>query len=133
MTVANLPLFDMLKTRMGWLQQRQKVLAQNVAQADTPGYRARDLTPLDFKSYLQPQARSAALAVTSPAHIAGTGNAGGFGTARTQTVEVRPNGNAVELESEMMKVAQNQIDYQTATSLYSRSLGLIKTAIGKAR
>jgi flagellar basal-body rod protein FlgB len=44
---------------------------------------------------------------------------------------VRPAGNAVDLESEMMKVAANQLDYQAATTLYSRSLGLLKTAIGK--
>jgi len=133
MTVASLPLLDMLKTRMGWLQERQKVLAQNVAQADTPGYRARDLAPLDFKSHLQPPARVAGLAVTNPAHLVGARDGSAFGVTRARTSEVRPSGNAVELEDEMMKVAQNQIDYQTATSLYSRSLGLIKTAIGKAR
>ena len=44
---------------------------------------------------------------------------------------MRPTGNAVNLEDEMMKVAANQMDYQAATSLYTRSLGLIKTAIGK--
>ena len=45
--------------------------------------------------------------------------------------ETRPAGNAVSLDDEMMKVAQNQMDYQAATSLYTRSLGLLKTAIGK--
>jgi len=44
---------------------------------------------------------------------------------------VRPAGNAVSLEDEMLKVAANQMDYQAATSLYSRSLGLIKSAVGK--
>jgi flagellar basal-body rod protein FlgB len=45
--------------------------------------------------------------------------------------EVRPAGNAVNLEEEMMKVAANQMDFQTATALYTRSLTLIKTALGK--
>jgi len=45
--------------------------------------------------------------------------------------DVRPAGNAVVLEDEMMKVAANQMDYQAATTLYSRSLGLIRAAIGK--
>ena len=45
--------------------------------------------------------------------------------------EARPSGNAVSLEDEMMKVASNQMDYQAATTLYSRSLGLVKSAIGK--
>jgi len=44
---------------------------------------------------------------------------------------VVPTGNAVSLEDEMMKVASNQMDYQAATALYTRGLGLIKTAIGK--
>ena len=44
---------------------------------------------------------------------------------------MRPAGGAVNLEDEMIKVAANQMDYQTATTLYTRSVGLIKTAIGK--
>ena len=46
--------------------------------------------------------------------------------------EVRPAGNAVNLEDEMMKVAANQMDYETATTLYTHSLNLIKTALGKS-
>ena len=42
-----------------------------------------------------------------------------------------PDGNSVSLEDQMMKVTQNQMDYQMATSLYARSLGLLKTALGK--
>ncbi len=45
--------------------------------------------------------------------------------------EVRPTGNAVNLEDEMMKVAANNMDYQAATAVYTRSLKLIKTALGK--
>jgi len=45
--------------------------------------------------------------------------------------DVRPAGNAVNLEDEMMKVAGNQMDYQAAISLYSRSMGLFRTAMGK--
>ena len=45
--------------------------------------------------------------------------------------ETRPSGNSVNLEDEMLKVAQNQMDYQAATGLYSKSLGLLKTAIGR--
>ena len=42
-----------------------------------------------------------------------------------------PTGNGVSLEDEMMKVAANQMDFQAATTLYTRGLGLIRTAIGK--
>jgi flagellar basal-body rod protein FlgB len=54
-----------------------------------------------------------------------------FNAASGQAIEARPTGNAVNLEDEMIKVAANQMDYQAATSLYTRSLGLLKTAMGK--
>ena len=52
------PLLSMLRTRMTWLHQRQDVLSQNVANADTPGYVARDLKPLDFKDMLHAASRA---------------------------------------------------------------------------
>ncbi len=51
--------------------------------------------------------------------------------SRNGGFEARPSGNAVSLEDEMMKVANNQMDYQAATSLYTRGLGMLKTAIGR--
>jgi flagellar basal-body rod protein FlgB len=54
-----------------------------------------------------------------------------FQLDRRGDFEVRPTGNAVNLEDEMLKVAANQMDYQAATALYARGLGLIKTALGK--
>ena len=54
-----------------------------------------------------------------------------FRKQKAPVYEVRPAGNAVNLEEEMMKVAANQMDFQAATALYTRSLNLIKTALGK--
>jgi flagellar basal-body rod protein FlgB len=68
---------------------------------------------------------------TSGSHIGPSGGAGGFSAERKMTYETRPTGNAVNLEDEMLKVSANQMDYAAATSLYARSLGLLKTAIGK--
>ena len=56
---------------------------------------------------------------------------GAFATQRQGKYDVRPAGNAVNLEDEMMKVAANQMDHQAAISLYSRSMGLFRTALGK--
>ena len=67
---------------------------------------------------------------TDPRHIATSSGAAQF-TERRGGYETRPSGNAVNLEDEMMKVAANQMDYQMATTLYSRGLGLIKTALGR--
>jgi flagellar basal-body rod protein FlgB len=71
------------------------------------------------------------LARTEPGHLAPDGSGGGFAQTAQTHYEVRPAGNAVSLEDEMMKVAANQIDYQAVTSLYTHSLGLIKIALGR--
>ena len=129
MPISDIPIFSMLRTRMQWHQERQRVLAENVSNADTPRFRPRDLKPLDFGR----EVRSAAqltLASTDPALTASSGG-GAFATDRPGKYEVRPAGNAVNLEDEMMKVAGNQMDYQAAISLYSRSMGLFRTAMGK--
>ena len=113
---------------MQWHQERQRLLSENVANADTPHFQARDLTPVKFNS---PGVTNVALAQTASNHIAGVTTAGQFTTDRNGRYEIRPTGNAVNLEDEMLKVANNQMDYQAATALYGRSLGLIKTALGK--
>jgi len=149
--ISQIPIFSMLRTKMQWHQERQKVLAENVSNADTPKFKPRELAPLKFESSM-PGVSSVAvggvavagmttggagaggvtLARTDPSHIAAAGGgAPRFPADRNGRFEVRPAGNAVNLEDEMLKVAQNQMDYQTATTLYGRGLGLIKTAIGK--
>jgi flagellar basal-body rod protein FlgB len=124
----------MLRTRMQWHQERQRVLAENVANADTPGFRPRDLVAPKFDRTTPAGSAGVTLVRTEAGHQDGAGAGSGstsFASARTAGQEIRPTGNAVSLEDEMIKVAANQMDYQAATTLYTRSLGLIKTAIGK--
>jgi flagellar basal-body rod protein FlgB len=129
--ITDLPLFSMLRTRMQWHQERQRLLAENVANADTPNFRPRDLAPLQFDR-MRPMLTSVALDRTENGHIAASSvGSGRFQAARFGGYEVRPTGNAINLEDEMIKVAANQMDYQAATTLYTRSINLIKTAIGK--
>lgn len=130
MSVTDLPLFSMLKTRMYWLEERQRVLAENVANADTPGFRGRDLKQLDFHEALR-AAGEVKLATTAPRHIGGSTGGGRFDTDGRGGFETTPRGNSVVLEDEMLKVAQTQMDHQAATALYTRSIGLIKTALGR--
>jgi flagellar basal-body rod protein FlgB len=130
MTVTNIPLFSMLKTRMHWHQERQRILAENVSNADTPRFQPRDLTPPNFDPR-RPAVADLNLARTSAGHMTGAGGSNRFQLARNGGFEARPSGNAVSLEDEMMKVANNQMDYQAATSLYTRGLGLLKTAMGR--
>jgi flagellar basal-body rod protein FlgB len=131
MPITDIPILSMLRERMEWHQERQRVLAENVANADTPNYHARDLAPPDFSHQLQ--VASLALDRTSPLHIPAQGGGGSaFSADSSGRYEVRPRGNSVTHEDEMMKVASNQMDYEAVTSLYTRSLALIKVAIGRA-
>jgi flagellar basal-body rod protein FlgB len=127
MPISEIPIFSMLRTRMHWHQERQRLLAENVSNADTPKFRPRDLAPPQMNA--APAALS--LTRTSDTHLAGAQGGASFQLDRRGQFEVRPAGNAVSLEDEMMKVASNQMDYQAVTALYTRGLALIKNALGK--
>lgn len=130
MAISNIPLFSMLRTKMHWHQERQRILAENVANADTPQFRPRDLAPPQFDPR-RPAVSELNLVRTSTAHLSGSGGGTRFQLDRGGGFEARPSGNAVSLEDEMMKVARNAMDYQAAASLYTRGLGMLKTAIGR--
>jgi flagellar basal-body rod protein FlgB len=133
MNLPDVPLFSMLRERMGWLHQRQDLLSQNVANADTPGYVARDLKPLNFEDALRGAAgHGNALMTTNARHIAITpsSGAGKFDDTAAPDIEASPNGNAVSLEMEMIKVSDNQAQFQAAANIYSKAMTLMKTAIG---
>jgi len=127
MPINDIPILSMLRERMQWQQARQQVLAENVANADTPDYQPKDLAPLDFSQQL---AAALPLERTSADHIAAVSDAGSqFAASGGGPFEIRPRGNAVSHEDEMMKVATNQMDYEAATELYTHSLNLIKLAV----
>jgi flagellar basal-body rod protein FlgB len=131
MPISGLPILDMLRTKMQWHQERQRLIAENIANADTPNFRPRDLTPPTFDR-TAPAAHPVALERTNSAHVGGamSGFVGSFRSTSGGS-ETRPTGNAVSLEDEMLKVAKNQMDHQAAATLYAKSLSLVKTAIGK--
>jgi flagellar basal-body rod protein FlgB len=132
MPISDIPILSMLRTRMHWHQERQRLLAENVANADTPNFKPRDLTPPKFEQTAPSAMAAPALTRTNATHLAGSmGAATQFPADGKLTYETRPAGNAVSLEDEMLKVASNQMDYQAATALYGRSLGLLKTAAGR--
>ena len=135
MAITDIPLFSMLRTRMQWHQERQRVLAENVANSDTPNFKPRDLMEpkVDATGASAPGGAMGTLPMmrTSASHISASGAPETFDQNRKVGFETRPAGNAVNLEEEMLKVSTNQMDYAAVTSLYSRSLHLLKTAIGK--
>ena len=130
MPISDISIFSMLRTKLHWHQERQRLLAENVANADTPDFRPNDLAPLKFDAGPGGVA-PVSLLRTRTAHLGGSNSADTFGLQAGGIFDVVPTGNAVSLEDEMMKIAANQMDFQAATTLYTRGLGLIKTAIGK--
>jgi flagellar basal-body rod protein FlgB len=135
MDMTELPLFSLLKQRMDWLGQRQKLLSQNVANADTPHFAARDLKAADFEKTLRGIAGATSrvnLAVTDPMHIASVAKLGGYADYASPDKAADPLGNSVSLEQEMIKVADTQAQFQAATNLYAKALTMMKTAIGKS-
>jgi len=137
MAINDLPILSALRTKMQWHQERQRVLAENISNANTPNFKPRDLVEPKFdkngaSSSVGGTMGSLAMMRTSSSHIAVSGAAQSFnGDGGKSGFLTRPAGNAVKLEEQIMKVSANPIDYAAATSLYSRSLGLLKTAIGK--
>jgi flagellar basal-body rod protein FlgB len=132
MDLPGIGLFRMISQQLHWLGQRQQVLSQNVANADTPGYQARDLQPLAFGDALQQATLRPA--VTHAGHLLGKSTDPAAAKVKTITPwEVSPDGNGVVLEQQMTQLAETQADYQMATELYRKQIGMLKTAIGSNR
>jgi flagellar basal-body rod protein FlgB len=135
MAINDLPILSALRTKMQWHQERQRVLAENVSNANSPNFRPSDLVEPKFDSKgadVGGTMGSLAMMRTSATHIGVSGGAPSFrGDGGRSGFLTKPAGNSVNLEDQMMKVSANQMDYAAATSLYTRSLGLLKTAIGK--
>ena len=130
--ISDLKMFSMLRSKMHWHQTRQRVLAENVANADTAGYRARDLADFKFEKTLKAtQAGGLETRMTNKGHLKGHSilHKDNLGSKRVDSFEITPEGNGVVLEEQMMKITANQMDYQTITQLYSKGLGMIRTAV----
>ncbi|NEX94591.1 flagellar basal body rod protein FlgB [Caulobacter sp. 17J65-9] len=136
MRLDDIPLFSMLKGRLGYLNERQRLVSENVANADTPGYVPRDLKAYSFSAALAKETGGASLA-----------GAGEGGLAMTQaghmTTESRPmrnspvlsrdsettlDGNAVVLEEQMVKMAESRMAYDAAIGFYQKSMNMLRMA-----
>ncbi len=135
MGLSNLTLFSMLKERIGWLDRRQEVLAQNVANADTPDYEAQDLKSFNFKDLIRERPKPFVPMLTSPMHRPGKQQAvSAFGEVVTPApYETAPDGNGVVLEEQMAKIGETQVQHRLTTELYNKNISMIKIALGKGR
>jgi flagellar basal-body rod protein FlgB len=134
----DIPLFAMLKGRLGYLSARQRVIAEYVANADTPGFTPSDIHAPSFAEAMRAAHAGGAahggpvsLARTNSAHIASPGGAAAaspYSPERTPDSETRQDGNSVVLEEEMLKMAESRMNYDAAISFYQKSLNLLRMA-----
>ena len=134
MDLSKIPVFGAITKRMYWLHQRQKVLAENIANANTPGYTPRDLKELDFQDVLRRSSKMK-MASTSPAHISPrtpSNNMGFKVENQRNTYETSPNGNQVSLEEQMLKVTETRMDYELMTNLYRKHMSMSRTTLRRS-
>ena len=132
MDLGKMSLFASLKKRMDYINNRQEVLAQNIANADTPKYRAKDLKPFNFKKMLASEKMHVSVRGTNPNHI-GTGpvRIRDYAEDRSKPYETTIDGNQVVLEEQVMKMNESQVDHELTTELYKKNLSLFRIALGK--
>lgn len=136
---TNLGLLQALGAKMSYDSQRQQVLSQNIANANTPDYKPKDLEKVDFGSVLKnltgDSAAMLAPVTTNAQHL--SASALPTGTAKSQTMkntyDVTPTGNAVIIEEQMVNSTENMTDYSLMTSLYQKNISMLRIAIGTSR
>ena len=116
---------------MAWLTRRQEVLADNIANANTPHFAPRDLEPLTFGERLQAEA-SLGPATTSPMHLAAGNDSSRFAEDKPRHgKDTTISGNSVVIEDQLMKVSETQIDYQMVANVYRKHVEMIKAVLGR--
>ncbi|WP_172297648.1 FlgB family protein [Pseudoruegeria sp. HB172150] len=124
-------IFRMAHALAAHASARQAEIAANVANADTPGYRAHDVEA--FSEFYKADRGGAGMRSTRAGHLGeGSGDAVQLRRFETQT-EAAPNGNTVSLESEMMKAAQVSYAHDSALSVYEAARNVLRLSLGRGR
>ncbi|KPP89283.1 MAG: flagellar basal-body rod protein FlgB [Rhodobacteraceae bacterium HLUCCA08] len=105
----------------------QAVTARNLANADTPGYRALQMTP--FKEVYR-QSPATPMRTTRPGHVTGPDTIGGARITPAEG-EAKPNGNTVSLEREMVRAVDNQRQHSRALAVYRHTMTILRASIGR--
>ena len=130
----DISVLGMIQRGMSWMSRNHDVVANNIANADTPDFKAKELKPLDFRSIQRKSVGAVQMARTAPGHMLGVKPAS-LGNVRVDrdTYEISSTGNSVNLEEQGVKIARNAMDYQLATTLYSKSVGMVRAVISQNR
>lgn len=141
MAGSGISILDAIGAKLKHLSVRQQVIAQNVANASTPGYRARDVKDPDFSAMLGETSAAGKAEIGVP-RVAVTASMTRLGASPAKigevrsgdtSYEVKESGNTVILEEELMRQAQVQMDYAAMTNLYKKQVGMLKLALGRGQ
>jgi flagellar basal-body rod protein FlgB len=128
--------FQALATSLKFREMRQELASSNVANANTPGFKAMKL---DFEAALSRAVDSDGMVgmhASDERHFDVGG--GGFESLEPEVYEdpngvVSENGNTVDAEAEMARMAENKLMYDTTVQLINKKLGLMKYAINSEK
>ena len=150
MDLNSYAVFGMMRKRMTWLTDRQVVLSQNMANADTPSYKTQDLREQDFKRVLDrfgvggkggatglatarsgaPAGQPVKMQATNPGHITPR-----MPESRTKVAgaklgaEKSPSGNDVSVEDQTSRITDTQMDYQVTINLYRKQRSMLEAVL----
>ncbi len=135
MTTKNLTVIDATIQGMKHAEMRNTVIAKNIANADTAGYKAQDIKALDFKSILKNTSSTGSIsaATTNSKHLTSGGGSSLSGKVIARdvkdTYEVSPTGNSVVLEEQLMNMQENFIDHRLYSTIYKRQMQMLERSI----
>lgn len=124
----NLAILKVAQSMASHAALRQNAISQNIANADTPGYTARDVVP--FAETYEAGA-GGTMRASRPEHLQGSGTLRAEITSRSQISTMSPNGNSVSLEDEMVKAVEVKRQHDLALTIYKTSLGVLRTSLGR--
>ena len=128
MNPLRIGVFDLAKSRLHWTEQRQSVLAKNIANASTPAFEAKDLP--SFAKALAARNGASEPVRTQPNHIGGI-DGGAFRPITPRAKARSPDGNTVAMDEQLSKVADTETAQNVVTSIYKKYIAMFGMALGK--
>ena len=126
------PILAGIRDRMQNLSERQRVVSQNIANSETPGYKAREVSEPSFAALVGGSGVVAAprVQLTDRMKSLGAIQPLGAGVILDKDItETKPDGNNVTLEDQLLKMGEVQADFTAMTSLYRKQMSMLKTAV----
>jgi len=127
---TDLNVFKLAHAMASHAGKRQAIVARNVANADTPGYHARDIKP--FADLVSDDGTETGMRASRLGHLNAPAGAGNRWAEFTTNTATDPNGNSVSVELEMVKAVETMRQHERALAIYKSSLNILRTSLGRS-